>query len=202
MRRKQFLWLLGFISGLAAIGLYLRRWNQQFVKRQVQTQAVITDNGQLRLGKQVAVTSMLGCQAEDVWQLTLTSGLFEHLSWPFLTIAPLDQERIPAVLKEGEVYQVILLLFGLLSLGRFTVKIIKIDQDQFCLRAQAGGQLMPQCHIVITLEKVNEVYTVFSEEIDLYAGSSTEWLSGVVSWLLRYQQARLKKLAALQGRTQ
>ena len=90
MQKRQYFWLFGFVAGLAAIGLYIQKWNRQFLKYQMQTKALPTDAGQLHLGKQVQVSTLLECPAEKVMATranqrinrTLDMALdYLHISW-------------------------------------------------------------------------------------------------------------------------
>lgn len=199
MKKRQYLWLFGFVAGLSAIGLYLQRWNRQFLKYKVAAKALPTDAGQLQLGKQVQVTTFLDCPADKLWQLVLTSGLTEHLSWPCLTFIPVERTALPAVWKEGETIHLDLRLFDWLPLGRHTIMVEKVDQQGLRIQTQESGRIVRVWNHTIELSRVNDFQTLYTDSIDVHAGWMTEWIAGLVSWFFRYRQARLKKLAARLG---
>lgn len=194
MRKQQFFWLFGFVAGMATIGLFLQRWNRQFIKYQVQSRALSNEAGQLHLGKQVQVTTRLDGPAEKLWQLVITSGLTEHLSWPWLSFLPIDQPALPAIWTEKDLVRVQLRLLGIIPLGWHTIGVEKIDHEDLCLKTREMGQIVPLWNHTIELQAHGDHQTLYTDTIDLYAGNWTNILAGLVSWFLRYRQARMKKL--------
>lgn len=200
MQKRQYFWLFGFVAGLAAIGLYIQKWNRQFLKYQMQTKALPTDAGQLHLGKQVQVSTLLECPAEKVWQLVLTSGLTEHLTWPWITFTPHGKQDMPALWKEHEAVEVQLRLFDLVPIGWHQIIVEKIDQESFRVQTKEKGQFLPTWNHLIELQSTTDDRTVYTDSIDVYAGTRTGMAASLVSWFLRYRQARLRKLAISLGR--
>lgn len=196
MIKKQFLWLLGFVAGLAAIGLFFQRWNRQFLQFKVKTKGIPASTGQLHLGKQIQVTTILDSPASKIWQLLLTSGLTEHLSWPFLYFSPIDQQNLPALWPEDQPVRVRLRLFDLIPLGWHIIRIKKVDHAEMIIETQESGQLISLWNHTIILQPAEDNRTVYTDTIDLYAASQTSVISKLVGWFFRYRQTRLRWLAS------
>ncbi len=195
MKKQQFLWLFGFVAGLAAIGLFFQRWNRQFLHFQIKTKGIPADTGQLHVGKQVQVMTRLNCPSDKIWQLLLTSGLTEYLSWPFLSFSPIDHQNLPALWTEAQPVLVRLRLFDVIPLGWHNIRVEKIDHAERIIKTQETGQFIPLWNHTIKLQPAEENQTVYMDTIDLYAASQTSVISSLVGWFMRYRQARLRRLA-------
>lgn len=195
MRKKQYLWLFGFVSGLAVVGLYLQRWNRQFLIQHVRTKAIPTEKGQLQLARQVQVSTVLDCPIEKAWQLVITSGLTEHLSWPCLAFTPVEGEVLPAIWKEKDLVHLHLRFMDILPLGWHRILVERIDPESYRIQTRETGQYVPTWNHSIELQKTSDDKTLYTDKIDVYAGSRTDIVAGLASWFFRYRQGRLRKLS-------
>lgn len=195
MRKHQYLWLLGFVAGLAGLGLYFKKWNRQFIRYQTQSKVIPHGHGRLYLGKQVQVGTRLEGTPEQVWELILTTGLTEHLNWPIISITRLDRSDLPALWQVNETFKVALRLLDIVPVGWQVIKVVKLQPDQRLMEMKGSGWLIKAWTHTIYLTEDQDGHTNYSDCVEIYAGSHSEWLANLINWLMRYRQSRLKKLA-------
>ncbi len=199
MKKRHFLWLFGYAAGVAGIGLLVQRWNKQFLQAQLRTKVIPTGEGYIRMGKQVQVSTLLNCPAEQVWQLAQTSGLSQHLAWPWLSLASIDHSDLPALWQTGETLRIQLRFLDLLPIDWQTVTVEKVDDQQRYLQTKQTGHYFSIFNHRIELHETEDRRTIFTDTVELYAGPRTDLAASLLSWFLRYRQARLRTLVSRLG---
>lgn len=155
------------------------------------------NNGQVR----VRVSTTLACSIDAAWEALHTPGVFTRVSAPFTRFRPVDS-ALPERFDTDTDYRVTVLAFGLIPIGRQTIRLV--DQvDHWATRSTtdvghgdsgALAQLSGWRH-QMRLQARPDGHTDFRDELQAKAGVLTPfaWLGLQVFWWWR--ASRLRRIA-------
>lgn len=186
--------LLGVAAGVVAAWTLNRRWDKRFVVAKNEEVGIKDPDNWLQLGRRVIVQSILDCQPQRAWEQVRTSGLLFHVAWPILVFKT-GPHGMPAIWDEGESAEVGLYVLGVLPLGKHTIRMEKVDQENYELQSRESGQMAQIWNHRISIQPHGEGQTSYMDEVDIYAGKLTPLVAVFARFFYRYRQMRWQKLA-------
>lgn len=197
MSKKQKWWILGFSTILIGIGLgwlIEQRWNQWFLVIRSETSSMRDRVDKLRIGKRVFIQSVLASAPERTWEMVRTAGIMNHVSWPLLRIVPYPNQ-LPAIWEEGREVRVRILGFGFIPLGEHNIRIERIDPEHYEIISRESGQFVQIWNHTIRLQSYGRSLTLYTDEVEIYAGALTPIAAYFAKFFYRYRQTRWQRLA-------
>lgn len=178
------------LSGLAALLVANRRWNERFVKVDTTTVPIDDSRGRIHRGRRVLVQSILNAPPELVWALAQQPAMLAEVSYPVLSFFPRDGRPFPSVWKAGAAAELNLYALGVLPLGHHTISVERIDPSAGEIQTRETGLLVPVWNHVIRIEPFGEDQTLYTDEVDISAGPLTPLVVQFALAFYRYRQSR------------
>ena len=135
----------------------------------------------------------LDAPATAVWDAVRTPAAFRAVTRGLLHYPP--AARRSEVWREGETITGRLWLFGVLPLGRHTIRFERIDAAQFTLTSDEHGGLVRSWIHDIVLEPLDDRRTRYLDRVTIDAGWATLPVTAFAWVFYRARQARWRRLA-------
>lgn len=128
--------------------------------------------------RQVIVSSIFNRPFEDIRQLVLQPQTMVIISRPVVVFVPVSPLHLPAQWADGQTYRVRILLFGLIPVGWYEIRIrlVRDQKDVFIGKDQGRGLITPTWDHTVILKR-RGTQTVYRDKIDIAAG----WLTPLVA---------------------
>ncbi len=178
------------LSGVAALLIANRRWNERFVK--VDTSIVPIDDGRGRIhrGRRILVQSILNAPPELVWALAQRPAMLAEVSYPLLSFFTRDGRPFPSVWQVGASTELNIYGLGMVPLGRHTITIDRIDPAAGEIQTHESGQLAPVLNHLIRIEPFGDGQTLYTDQIDISAGLLNPLVTQFALTFYRYRQSQ------------
>jgi hypothetical protein len=193
-RWRNFIVPISVLFSAVFIWFLNRRWDRRFELSKSEDVGIKDAGNWLHLGRHVVVQSVLDCPPEKIWEQVRTSGLLLHVIWPILAIKTPDN-TLPAIWKEGDEIETSLYAFGIIPLGKHRIKIQRIGRKEFEFNSKESGQIAQIWNHRILLENHIENKTLYTDDVEIYAGKITGFVAFFAKFFYRYRQTRWQKLA-------
>ena len=149
----------------------------------------------------VRVSTRLRCEPDAAWEAVQTTALLARVTWPLLRFAGVGPAPLPERWVEGKSSTVSMFLFGILPMGRHTIRIVSLDSGQRVLETRESGRLAPVWNHRIEVTGDGPSRTTYSDEVEIHAGWRTPAVWLFARLFYRYRQWRWRRLApALRAR--
>jgi hypothetical protein len=142
----------------------------------------------------VFVESVLPATTDSVWAALQRTETLQRVAAPVLHFRPTEPGGLPARWSEGCEATLRLLLFGVLPLGRHTIRIVMVDRDRGEIRTRETGVMTPVWNHTIRIAPVGDRRTRYSDEVELHAGVRTPLVWLFAQFFYRHRQRRWRKL--------
>lgn len=142
---------------------------------------------------------LLDAEPERVWEELQRPELLEYVAAPLVVFDPIDPESFPERWGEEE-YRVAMLLFGVIPLGRQTIRISKprvddTDGERFYqLRDDGTGRLVSVWDHLVSVRETPDGKTVYTDEVAVDAGALTPLVRLFAAVFYRHRQRRWRTL--------
>ncbi len=98
-----------------------------------------------------------------------------------LVFKPIDGITLPEKWESGQEYALTISFFGILPLGKHTIKIINIDEEQLEILTNESGTLTKVWDHLIKIEVLNNKNIKYTDSVEIKAGILTLFV-----WLFAY----------------
>ncbi len=187
-KRKRIAWPL---AGVALAGWMLyHRWQETF--HTVRVESVVLDNveGTPRQGKRVRVQSVFNAPPDVIWAKVTQPALLTYVASPLITFEQRDGAPLPKMWHEGDVLHANLLGLGCIPLGPHTIHIERIDAARREIQSRENGRIAEIWWHFISVADYAGGRTLYTDEIDIYAGPLTDIVAGFARFFYCYRQTR------------
>ena len=140
------------------------------------------------------VSTGLACGADVAWEAVETTALFEHVASPVLTFTAVGG-ALPERWTEGFEATLSLSLFGVLPVGRHTIRIRRLDPVARVLETSESGAVAPIWNHRIEIASGDTGDAIYTDEVDVRAGWRTPLVWLFAEAFYRYRQSRWRRLA-------
>ena len=140
------------------------------------------------------ISTYLSCPEDELWQKIIEPGSLAFVASPVLKFVPMSPGALSGEWHVGVPYPLKLYLFGVIPMGRHTIKLVRIDKDTNTIESQETGRLARVWNHTIYFREETPGVVRYTDEIEIHAG----WLTPGV-WLFsqlfyRHRQRRWKVL--------
>jgi hypothetical protein len=190
--RRGWLWLLGLGGLLYAAN---RQWNRRFVTATNRYTAVSDGSGRQFDGRHIRVQSILDAHPDAVWQAIQRLALLEEVSAPILAFRPRGTAAVPPEWGAGDSATFDLLAFGAIPAGAHTINVVEVDHARRKLSTREQGSAAQVWNHTIWVQDTGNGRTLYTDDVDIYAGPLTTAVAAFASFFYRYRQTRWQQIA-------
>lgn len=192
---RRLTWLPPLMAVLSSLLLlWYLRWRKSFVTAEIENAIVPDRQGTPRQGKRVRVQSIFNLTPQDVWQKVTAPALLACVAYPVLTFRPIDGGPLPERWQVGDSVDLKLYGLGFIPLGRHTISLERLDAVRLEIQSQERGQMAETWRHLIRAEPHGDGQTLYTDEIDIYAGSFTGVITAFAIGFYCYRQTRWQRL--------
>jgi len=147
----------------------------------------------------LVVASVIDLPVERVWQAIRSRRLLDHVAAPLLSFVP-ERPDLPPLWQEGEVVPVGMRLFGVLPLGRQTIRISFPPPDPAVagerrMHDDGDGTMARRWNHLIVVAPLGPERTAYRDEVEIEAGMMTPFVWLFAQLFFRHRQRRWRRLA-------
>lgn len=157
-----------------------------------------TPSGKSVSGIRIRVQSYLPASRAAIWAQLTTVASLRFICRPWVFFSYLGKGPLGNDWKTGDVFPFFLWLYGILPGGRHTIRLEKIDAAAYAIQSRESGAVVSVWDHLITLQEVAPNQTLYTDEVDLYAGALTPL---VAWWSIRFYTHRQRRWQVLLGTT-
>lgn len=134
-------------------------------------------------------TSLFPTSKDIIWSKLQEIKTLQHISAPFATFTPLENST-DLIWREGEVFQFRFKLFGILPFGVHTIRVIRFSEATHEVYTEECNPHVPTWNHKIYLRAIDKQTTQYTDEIEIFAGRKTVF---VTHWARAFYRHRQKK---------
>jgi ligand-binding SRPBCC domain-containing protein len=167
-----------------------RLWDRAFVVVETVPVKLTDTEGRLRPGKRVRVQSVFDAPPDAVWAKVTRPALLTYVTHPLLNFKQQNGEPLPEIWHEGDSLQVNLTGLGCIPLGPHTIRAERIDAERREIQSRESGRMAEIWWHFISVSDHSDGRTLYTDEIDIYAGPLTGVVAAFARFFYRYRQTR------------
>ncbi len=157
-------------------------------------------NGKVVNARVVTITSTFNHNIDKFFEQEMIKTNTQHIVKPFATISFHTENKDAPTWEEGFTYQLIVKIGGILNIwGLHTIHIVKIDKENTTIITEEHNSICKVWNHSLTFKKIDETHTEYTDQVVLYAGWLTKYMSKnlIFSYLMRHKSWNklLNKLA-------
>lgn len=146
----------------------------------------------------VSRSTLINLPADVVWREVQTARLLQHVAWPLMRFAPIDETPLDAF-KPGRRYQVKLRLFGFIPFGRqwIVTSLHEPEADEWPKRLRDNGHsvLISKWDHWIDIAPIGDGATRYSDDVEVSAGILTPLIWAFAQVFYWHRQRRWRGLS-------
>lgn len=140
------------------------------------------------------ISTQFACTESELWQKLSKPESLEFVASPLLAFTPIEPGVLGSEWETGRDYTLKLFFLRFIPLGRHTIQLVTVDEDQKLISSRESGLLAPVWNHNISFHELEPGLVSYTDEIEIRAG----WLTPLV-WLFahvfyRHRQRRWKVL--------
>lgn len=140
--------------------------------------------------QKLTVSSEMPFDLETAWSKVKTSALLEFVANGMVTFKPLDG-HFPAIWQEGSTIDTKSLLFGFIPFGGVhSLFFEKIDDKNKILQTREYDDAAKVWNHTITMKKVSNDTILYEDEIIIYGGYLTYFITLWAKYFYKHRQKR------------
>ena len=159
------------------------------MKNKIEKIQLIDRKGKPRIGRKITVTSSFVSSTENIWNRLLNVSTLIEICKPKMTFKSYDGKT----LKKWELqrsYLFKLFVYGFVPLGQHEIVLKRIDRESNVILSNEHNKIVRVWNHLIKLESVETEKTIYTDEVELYAGIFTYF---VALWSISFYKHRQKK---------
>ncbi|MBD3197817.1 MAG: hypothetical protein GF317_22390 [Candidatus Lokiarchaeota archaeon] len=138
------------------------------------------------------------CKPELMFKEILDPSNFQEITEPLLSFIPLDNtEGYPTKWEENDELHVNLILFGVISLGKHSIKVVNIGKYHnglYLIQSQEGGEFTEIWNHDVIVERLDNDTTKYTDIIKLKAGLKTPFVWIFAKLFYWHRQRKWRKI--------
>jgi ligand-binding SRPBCC domain-containing protein len=144
----------------------------------------------------IFVETVLPAPADRVWEVLQRTETLQRVAAPLLQFRAVESGGMPGLWREGTEARLRLYLFGLVPVGRHTVRVDVLDQERGEIHTRESGGMAPVWNHTIRIAAIGDGATRYSDAVEIRAGMRTP-LVWLFAWFFyRHRQRRWRALLA------
>lgn len=143
----------------------------------------------------LTVTSDIPINIESAWKKVKKSALLEFVSKGKIKFIPTDG-KFPAIWEQGMTVKTKMIAYGCIPLGGLhTLSFVKIDKETKILETQEKDSFAKVWNHKISMRSIGENSIYYKDEIVIYGGILTKFISWWAKSFCMHRQKRWQLLA-------
>jgi hypothetical protein len=144
----------------------------------------------------IEISTILKAPLEQVAEHTARPALLANVAAPLLRFRLVQPVQWPEQWVDGGQYRIHTRLFGFIPLGWQIIRtqLVSAQADRFVFRDRGQGMLAKTWDHTITLIKLSDTTTHYSDRIEIKAGLLTPLVVGFAAVFYRWRQHRWHRL--------
>ena len=138
--------------------------------------------------KRASISSLFPASADVTWERLCQIETLRYVAAPYASFAA--EGSGDTLWREGETTRYHLKLFGFLSFGMHTIRMVQFDKISHTIYTEEHNKSVPVWNHRITLEAGSGGYTRYTDEIEICAGWKTIF---VYWWSILFYRHRQKR---------
>lgn len=147
----------------------------------------------------VRISTQLPCTADELWQRISRPQSLRFVAAPMLTFTSVEPGVLDRPWEVERDYALNLSLFGLIPLGRHTIRLVTIDRDQRLIISRESGRLARVWNHHISFQELQPGLVNYTDEIEVRAGLLTPVIWVFAHLFYRHRQRRWRVLLHQSG---
>jgi hypothetical protein len=193
-KRSQRIWIPAILSLAGGVFvLSLRLWNRRFVSASVQPVSLEV-GGELKQGRRVSIQSIFNLSPEETWRRVQTPALLEQVAHPLIRFQRQDGRQMPPSFHENQTIDLLMKALGFIPLGKHTITIHSVDPERREILSHEQGQIAQVWRHLISVRPYGKSQTLYTDQVDLYAGRQTQAVAAFARLFYMYRQTRWQQL--------
>lgn len=135
----------------------------------------------------VKISSVYDASVDEMWREIQKLSTLQYIASPFASFTPLEND---IVWREGHTAQFKLKLFGFISFGIHTIKIIECDEKTLTVYTNESNKSVPIWNHKISLQPNKDNTVKYTDNVEINAGWKTIF---VYCWSVMFYKHRQKK---------
>jgi len=140
------------------------------------------------------ISTYLPCSDEQLWEKIMDPKSLQFVAAPILQFIPAGKNELYREWKVDRNYELKLYLFGILPLGRHTIRLVNIDRSENKIESKETGLLAQEWNHTIQFQEIEENRVHYSDTIVIKAGLLTPMIWSFAHLFYRHRQRRWRKL--------
>ena len=183
------------LTGVALVGwLGDKVWDRAFALVDTTPVELTDTEGCVQRGKRVRVRSVFDAPPDAVWARVTTPALLTYITYPLLSFRRQNGEPLPEVWREGDSLHLNLVGLGCIPLGSHTIRAERIDAERREIQSRESGRMAEIWWHFIAVDDYTGGRTLYTDEIDIYAGPLTGVVAAFARFFYRYRQTRWRRV--------
>ena len=145
------------------------------------------------MSRVIVKSSLFPAGVELVWEKLQNLSSLQYVAAPFAAFEPADG-RNDLIWSCGEIFRFRLRLFGLLSFGIHTIRIVTFDRETLTIYSNEGNPHVPVWNHRISLKPLGSNHTQYKDEVEIDAGWKTAFVCLWAKLFYAHRQRKWKKL--------
>lgn len=121
--------------------------------------------------KVVRVSSCFPASIDEIWGELQRSDTLHFIAAPYVAFNPIGNTEL--TWKEGEISKFHLKLFGFISIGIHTINVVQLNKDTLTIYTNEKNESVPVWNHRIFLQRVHDNVSLYTDEVEIYAGWKT-----------------------------
>lgn len=141
-------------------------------------------------GRKVTITSVFNHNIDYFFQQEMIKSNTQKIVKPLAKISFLTDNSNSTKWEEGFTYKLIIKIYGILNIwGVHTIHIVKIDQEDTTIVTKENNSICKIWDHTLTFKKLSDTETEYTDQVILYAGWLTKFMSKnlIFSYLKRHK---------------
>lgn len=134
-------------------------------------------------------TSLFPAPKDKIWSKLQEIKTLQYIAAPYATFTPLENNA-DFIWREGEVFQVRFKLFGFVPFGVHTIRIIRFSEAAHEVYTEECNPYVLIWNHKIYLRAIDKQTTQYTDEVEIFAGRKTAF---VTLWAKAFYRHRQKK---------
>jgi len=124
--------------------------------------------------KTLIISSELPASTDEIWERLQKLETLQYIAKPYVDFKLLSDPE--AFGKEGCTSTFKLKVFGFLPMGIHTTKVLQLSKDELSIYTNEGNKAIPVWNHRITLKRIDEHLTHYTDEVEISAGWKTPFI--------------------------
>ncbi len=131
-----------------------------------------------------------------MWQKLQYVSSLQYVASPILIFKAAEESPLSGKWLTGILYDFHLFLFGIIPLGRHSIKLVEINEQEYIIRSDEHGNVVKRWRHTIKITEKDSGITYYMDEVEIDAGMATFFIWLFAFLFYSYRQYRWQKILA------